>query len=311
MPQSSISIAMATFNGARYLGEQLASLSAQSAKPLELVICDDASADETLEILKSFAAAAPFTVKIIQNAERLGYQRNFIKAASKCQGALISFCDQDDIWNLDKLAVVNNHFAHTEALLLAHDYAVFFDDGRPEIPSFSRHLALSGFSQVVNIKGCSLTLSQKLIELVGWPPQNSSWSHDTWVCFSSLLLEKHGYIKEPLIRHRIHGNNTSGKIPAGKGRLFRFLRRLRLPPFTSSTDLDAFIAVSVGPKDLDLFRAGLKQCEPAMTSTQCLRAPGARKAPGDLRLYPQQCLFASRRENYRRGWFVFWASLSR
>ena len=120
---------MTTFNGARYLGEQLNSLSCQTVKPLELVVCDDGSTDETVAILQSFSALAPFTVRMFQNAERLGYKQNFIKAASLCTGSLIAFCDQDDIWNDDKLYVVSKYFSQSDDLLVAHDYCVFFDDG--------------------------------------------------------------------------------------------------------------------------------------------------------------------------------------
>jgi glycosyltransferase involved in cell wall biosynthesis len=272
MPDLSISIAMTTFNGARYLGEQLTSLCSQTVKPLELVVCDDASTDETVAILQSFSAVAPFTVRIFQNAERLGYQRNFIQAASLCKGSLIAFCDQDDIWNDDKLYVVSKHFTQSDDLLVAHDYCVFFEDDRQLIPSFFRHLALSGLLPVVNVKGCSLTFRRKLIELVDWPSPHSTFSHDTWVCFTSLLLEKRGYIRQSLIRHRIHGNNASGKLPVGKGRLYRLLRRFRLPPFTSSTDLEAFIAASVGPTDVDFYCDAVEQCGPVMTSDQRQRA---------------------------------------
>src|ERR1700693_843169 len=208
MSKQSISIAMTTFNGARYLREQLTSLSSQSLKPSELVVCDDGSTDETVSILQSFSAQAPFTVRIFQNEQRLGYQQNFIKAASLCKGALIAFCDQDDVWNDDKLYVISTHFMQSDDLLVAHDYCVFFEDGRQLIPSYFHNLALSGRSPVVNLKGCRLIFRRKLIDLVGWPPPQSAWSHDLWICFTALLLEKRGCISQPLIRHRIHGNNA-------------------------------------------------------------------------------------------------------
>src|SRR5262249_42529580 len=66
--------------------------------------------------------------------------------------------------------------------------------------------------------------------------------------------------------------NASGKLPIGKGRLYRLLRRFRLPPFTSSTDLEAFIAASVGPVDVDFFRDAVQQCGPVMTNDQRQRA---------------------------------------
>jgi glycosyltransferase involved in cell wall biosynthesis len=186
MSNESVSIAMATCNGARYLREQLASLSSQSLKPLELVVCDDGSTDDTVSILQSFSARAPLAVRIVQNAQQLGYQQNFIKAASLCKGALIAFCDQDDIWEDDKLSVVSEYFMRSDDLLVTHDYCVFFEEGRQLIPSYFGNLAQSGRSPVVNIKGCSLVFRRKLIELVGWPPPQSTWSHDMWVALPLL-----------------------------------------------------------------------------------------------------------------------------
>jgi glycosyltransferase involved in cell wall biosynthesis len=267
MSKQSISLAMTTFNGARYLREQLTSLSSQSVKPSELVVCDDGSTDETVSILKSFSAQAPFEVRIFQNAQRLGYQQNFIKAASLCKGALIAFCDQDDIWEDDKLSVVSKYFMQSDDLLVTHDYSVFFEDGRQLIPSYFGHLALSGRSPVVNLKGCSLIFRRKLIELVGWPPPQSAWSHDLWVCFTALLLEKRGWIRQSLIRHRIHGTNTSGWIKSEASRQ-RLLLRFRVPPFTSSNDLDVFIALFVTPINLAAYRQAVEQCALAMTNDQ-------------------------------------------
>lgn len=258
---------MTTFNGARYLREQLTSLSSQSLKPLELVVCDDGSTDETVSILQLFSAQAPFTVRIFQNEQRLGYQQNFIKAASLCKGALIAFCDQDDVWNDDKLYVVSNHFMQSDDLLVAHDYYVFFEDGRQLIPSYFHNLALSGRSPVVNVKGCSLIFRRKLIELVGWPPPQSAWSHDLWICFTALLLEKRGCISQPLIRHRIHGNNASGWVK-GEASRQRLLLRFRVPLFTSNSDLDAFIAQFVTPMNLVAYREAVQQCALAMTDDQ-------------------------------------------
>ena len=265
---------MTTFNGAQYLGEQLTSLSSQTLKPIELVVCDDGSTDETVAILKSFTELAPFAVRIFENARRLGYQQNFMKAASMCRGSLIAFCDQDDVWYNNKLHVLAKYFMQTDHLAVSHDYSVFFEASGQVIPSYFRYLALSGFSPVVNIKGCSLSLRRELIELVRWPTPRSNCSHDTWVCFTALLLEKRGYIKKQLIRHRIHRNNTSGKLTGGSATLHRLLRGFHLPPFTSRTDLDAFIAASVGPADVRFYRQAVQQCASAMTDNQRRHALG-------------------------------------
>ena len=102
-----ISIAMATYNGEAFLGEQLRSIAAQGAPPLELVVRDDGSSDGTLAILRSFAGEAPFPVRILPPGPRLGFADNFLAAADACEGDYIAFSDQDDVWLHHKLETVS------------------------------------------------------------------------------------------------------------------------------------------------------------------------------------------------------------
>jgi glycosyltransferase involved in cell wall biosynthesis len=104
-----ISIAMATYNGERFLEEQLRTLGEQVKLPDEVVVCDDGSTDRTLEILVQFAERAPFRVRLVINDQRLGWRENFLKAASLCTSDYIAFCDQDDVWLPDKLSVVSRY----------------------------------------------------------------------------------------------------------------------------------------------------------------------------------------------------------
>ena len=87
-----ISIALATYQGERYLAQQLDSLVAQRLQPAELVVGDDGSTDGTMHIVRAFAARAPFPVRIHVNQERLGYRRNFIEIAGRCRSPLTAFC---------------------------------------------------------------------------------------------------------------------------------------------------------------------------------------------------------------------------
>ena len=97
------SIALATYNGEKFLPRQLETLATQTRLPDELVVCDDGSTDGTLEILRQFAETAPFPVRIFQNLKNLGPGRNFRKAFSMCSGDVTFFCDQDDVWFPEKL----------------------------------------------------------------------------------------------------------------------------------------------------------------------------------------------------------------
>ena len=101
-----ISIAMATYNGEQFLDEQLRSLNEQVTPPHEIVVCDDQSTDRTRDLLARFARKASFPVKLFTNDRRLGWRENFLRAARLCSSEYISFCDQDDIWLKEKLAVV-------------------------------------------------------------------------------------------------------------------------------------------------------------------------------------------------------------
>ena len=119
-----VSIAMATYNGARFLVEQLESFAVQSRLPDELVVCDDASTDDTVEILEAFMARAPFPVHIHLNQANVGYIKNFEKVLSLCEGDIIFLSDQDDVWESNKLEVIEKEFANPEVGMVYADAAV-------------------------------------------------------------------------------------------------------------------------------------------------------------------------------------------
>ena len=107
------SIAMATYNGASYIKDQLESFKKQTLLADELIICDDGSKDNTIKIIKSFQKHSPFDVKLYINDKRLGYGQNFGKALSLCSGDLIFLSDQDDVWFKNKIEEMVNIVKHT------------------------------------------------------------------------------------------------------------------------------------------------------------------------------------------------------
>lgn len=242
MGEQQVSVAIATFNGETYLQQQLDSIASQTRYPLEVVICDDGSTDGTLSLLQAFAADAPFQVRVINNPQRLGYSANFMKAVSLCQGSLIAFCDQDDIWEATKIEIVEAFFANSDFLVASHDFSVIFEDQRASIPSYFEHLERNGYSIAINIKGCTLVFRRELIDSIDWPPSMSGWSHDTWICAASTLVGIRGYIRNPLIRHRIHGANNSGRLVPSNSLLGRLVRRAELPLLTSRAEVDEFVS---------------------------------------------------------------------
>lgn len=212
---------MATYNGGAFLAAQLASLAHQTQLPDELVLTDDGSSDDTLAAAAAFAATAPFPVKISSNPERLGYTRNFKKAAQSCTGEVIFFCDQDDVWRLDKVERVTAVFQQKRADTVFHDIAIFSNpDGKASIPSYYQYLDSQRFSAVACIKGCSIAVRRDFIDYWGWPEPNSPISYDLWIALLATAFDQRFYLDEILVDHRLHEKNTSGWIASKKDRVW-------------------------------------------------------------------------------------------
>jgi len=114
-----ISIAMCSYNGGRYIEAQLESIAAQERAPDELVICDDCSRDDTVQIIEGFARRAAFSVRVIANHKNLGTSKNFEQAISLCEGDVILLADQDDVWLPQKLERIEAAFnCHQETGLV-------------------------------------------------------------------------------------------------------------------------------------------------------------------------------------------------
>ena len=101
-----VSVALCTSNGQAYLQDQLESYLNQTRTPDELIVCDDVSTDDTIAILQEFARSAPFPVQIYRNEKQLGYIKNFETAVVLCDGDIIFFSDQDDVWDPQKIELM-------------------------------------------------------------------------------------------------------------------------------------------------------------------------------------------------------------
>lgn len=122
-----ISVALATYNGAEFIAEQLESVNAQTRPPDELIVVDDRSTDNTLEIIAEFATRARFPVSVHRNEHNIGYTTSFLSAASLCNGEWIAFCDQDDVWLPEKLATVERNAHRRNVVLIAHSAELVSD----------------------------------------------------------------------------------------------------------------------------------------------------------------------------------------
>lgn len=119
-----ISVAMCTFNGEKYIKEQIESIINQSLIPDEIVICDDCSKDNTVNIIKETLDNWSGKVHLVVNEKNLGYRKNFEKAISLCNGDIIFLSDQDDVWNRNKIEIMVNALNNSDAILAFHDVEV-------------------------------------------------------------------------------------------------------------------------------------------------------------------------------------------
>ena len=143
-----ISIAMATYNGAQYIQEQLQSFVDQTRQPDELIITDDCSTDQTEAIVGEFAKTAPFAVEFHRNENNLGYCGNFNAALMKTTGDLVFLSDQDDVWFPEKIEhMINVAERNPHAWIVMND-AALTDGGLKEV----------GLTKVGQIRSAGLPL---------------------------------------------------------------------------------------------------------------------------------------------------------
>src|ERR1700709_1166359 len=128
MPPQLVSIALCTYNGAAYLKEQLDTLVNQTYPNCEIICVDDCSTDNTVEILKQYTHSYP-QIKLHINSKNLGYTKNFEKAIGLCSGEYIALCDQDDIWDKNKISIMSLLIG--DNMLAYHDSAFVDENGNP------------------------------------------------------------------------------------------------------------------------------------------------------------------------------------
>lgn len=233
-----LSIAMTTYNGEKYLKQQLCSLLEQSRPADEVVIRDDCSTDGTPQIVQEFIREHnlkhwDFRV----NDTNMGFCRNFYQSIEQCSGDLIFLCDQDDIWNADKLASLEQLFQeHPQALSINTGFRFIDQDGNPyedkKQAGKSNHnlirmkLEPSSFTRIPfhiimreNISpGCTMAFRASLQKKY---LQKSSFvlPHDYEINYLAAIQDGLYFYDKPLISYRIHGGNTLGWDPKFHDRL--------------------------------------------------------------------------------------------
>lgn len=207
-----ISIAICTFNGARFLRAQLDTLVNQDYPHKEIVAVDDASTDGTLTILQEYAEKFPF-ISIHKNEKNVGFRKSFEKAILLSNGSFIALSDQDDIWMSEKLTLMEAEIGENE--LIYHDSAFIKENGQPlnknmsDVVNMYAGDSYKPFLFFNSVSGHACMFKRSLVPYI--LPLPASIFHDHWIAYVAANVGTIGYIAKPLVQYRQH-NQASTNI---------------------------------------------------------------------------------------------------
>lgn len=207
-----VSIAVCTFNGQAYLKQQLETLINQTYQQIEIIVVDDCSTDETQNICNAFKSD-----KLVfhRNELNLGYVKNFEKAIKLCKGNYICLCDQDDVWELNKIEVLINHIGNH--ILIYHN-SDFIDGNGKKIGDESmgsRYNMYDGNSALPFIlsnciSGHAAMFSKQLVPKL--LPFDSRFFHDWWLAYVAFNIGTVKYLNQILVHYRQHETSITDNL---------------------------------------------------------------------------------------------------
>ena len=206
-----VSIAMAVYNGEKYLNEQIDSIIPQLLPEDEIIISYDNSTDNTLNIIKEYASIDQ-RIKYYKNQIKPGVVKNFENAVNYCSGEIIFYSDQDDIWMPDKIKKVLSKFEDPKVTVVIHDSSL--TDRELNITHPSTFKLRNGntnlFKNLIRLSyiGCCLAFRSDMRKVV-LPIPTIYRSHDWWTGSICSCYGKMKKIDEVLILHRLHQNNAT------------------------------------------------------------------------------------------------------
>jgi len=246
-----VSVAIATYNGEKYLAEQLDSLYSQTRQPDEVIAVDDCSKDNTVKILDEYSKK--YNVKFYINDRNLGIAKNFEKAISLCTGNYIMLCDQDDVWlpqkiekSLKKIKEIEND---KPALVVCENIPVNSNLKRTcYLPAKkdSSYFMDTFFGK--SWQGCCMIMNRKLLPLI--IPIGHKF-HDAYIALIAVMCGEKYNLAEPLLYYRTHSDNAIGKITELKIPFLFFLKGLMLKIYSFHVE-PAIFEVWLGIREQNL-----------------------------------------------------------
>jgi len=224
-----LSVAMCTFNGEKYIAEQLESILSQQFPVDEIIICDDGSTDKTVEIIEDFQKSNPF-IKLYRNPENLGVIKNFEKAINLCQDGIVLLCDQDDIWFKNKTKKIKNYFeTNLDKKAVFHNLELFNE--KPLSATIWDYVAFNAQNHSKNLLNHLLTIENLATGASFAFKKNKSINldeipeialHDYQLALIFAMTNELGLIDETLGYYRIHDAQQIGAEATANG----FIKKL-------------------------------------------------------------------------------------
>jgi len=244
MTHASVSVALCTYNGERFLAEQLASIAQQTRLPDELVVCDDASTDGTVALVEEFARRASFPIRLHVNQQNVRSTKNFEAAIRLCQGDYIVLADQDDVWEPQKIVRLAHFLDSNPAMAFVFTDAVMVDSHRRPLgytlwqaieflPRIRRSLPHSDLYFYLLKRYCvtGATMAFRGNFKSSLLPIPASWVHDAWIALILSAIAQGGFIDEPLIEYRQHSSQQIGERPRSLYQQYLIAKTLSLASY--------------------------------------------------------------------------------
>ena len=230
-----IDVLLATYNGEKYLEDQLDSLFDQSYQNFKIIARDDGSTDNTVKLLEMYRAKYPKRLEIICDEKKgLGPKGNFLELIKYSKSDYVMFCDQDDVWlphkievslnkikdiEKDKPALVHSDLKVVDKKLNVIDESFWkYQNINPEIKKTNRLIVQN------NITGCTVIINRKLKNLIAGRDFGNSLMHDWIIAIVASLFGTIGSIEDQTILYRQHGGNDTGAKRWGLNYIFEKLR---------------------------------------------------------------------------------------
>lgn len=209
-----ISIALSTYNGARFLIQQLDSLLCQTCMPLEIVVVDDCSSDQTYSILQTYQQKYSHLFRVYRNEHNIGFVASFQKAMGLCRGTFIALCDQDDIWLPRKLEILLCHIGNKDLVfsdaMLVDDKDIVLENSMFKF--IGRHAKTDFLSLLFanTVTGCTLMFRKHLLDTSAFPIPSNFYAHDHYLALVAILRQGIVFCPDALLQYRQHDLNVIG-----------------------------------------------------------------------------------------------------